>query len=107
MEHKFLKHIVLFSFTQQTPSEKINEIVNNFLDLRNKIQCVEDIDWGINNSPEGLNQGLTHCFTVTFKNEEARDEYLPHKAHKAFSDSLAPYLDKVLVVDYYPQSQNS
>ncbi|MGE5945005.1 MAG: Dabb family protein, partial [Flavobacteriales bacterium] len=55
----------------------------------------------LNNSPEGLNKGFTHCFLVTFDSEEDRAVYLPHPAHKAFIDILSPHLDDVLVIDYW------
>jgi hypothetical protein len=54
-----------------------------------------------NNSPENLNQGLTHCFFLSFESERDRDAYLPHPAHKEFGKLLGPYLDKVVVVDYW------
>ena len=71
------------------------------MDLKNKISEIVSIEWGKNNSPEGLNQGFTHCFFVTFKDEADRDTYLPHPDHQAFVKLLKPFLDKVLVVDYW------
>jgi hypothetical protein len=56
---------------------------------------------GTNNSPEGLNDGFTHCFFVSFNSEQDRAVYLPHPAHQAFVDVLKPYLDKALVIDYW------
>ncbi|WP_189604078.1 Dabb family protein [Salinimicrobium marinum] len=53
-------------------------------------------------SPEGLSDGFTHCLFKTFKDEKFRDEYLPHPAHKAFGGIVGPHLDKVLVIDYWP-----
>jgi len=52
-------------------------------------------------SVENLSQGFTHCFVVTFLSEADRAKCLPHPAHKEFASSLGPYLDKVLVVDYW------
>jgi hypothetical protein len=64
---------------------------------------VKGFEWGTNNSPEGLNQGFTHLFFVTFDTEEGRAAYLPHPEHKAFVKVLEPHLDKVLVLDYWTQ----
>jgi hypothetical protein len=50
---------------------------------------------------ENLQQGFTHCFFVTFRSEADRAKYLPHPAHKEFGRMLGPYLDKVIVVDYW------
>ena len=66
-----------------------------------EIKQIKKFEWGVNNSPEGLNQGLTHCFLVTFKSEKDREIYLPHPAHKAFVEILQPHLDKVTVIDYW------
>jgi len=52
-------------------------------------------------SPEGISQGFTHCFLVTFASEKDRDAYLPHPAHKAFGNVLKPVIDKVMVIDYW------
>lgn len=101
MEEKILRHVVLFKFTELTEKERIVEIVNDFMDLKNKISLIKDIEWGIDNSPEGLNQGFTHCFVVTFESTEDRDAYLPHPEHQAFSSSLKEYVEKVFVVDYW------
>ena len=52
---------------------------------------------------EGLAQGFTHCFFVTFKDEAARAAYLPHPEHKAFVDLMKPHMEKVLVIDYWAE----
>jgi len=43
--------------------------------------------------PEGLDQGFTHCFIVSFDGPEGRDAYLIHPAHQAF---CRRYLDPSL-----------
>jgi hypothetical protein len=62
---------------------------------------IKDFEWGKNTSPENLNQGLTHCFLVTFSSDKDRDTYLVHPDHKAFVEVLKPHLDKVTVLDYW------
>ena len=51
----------------------------------------------------GLNQGLTHCFFLTFRSQADRDVYLPHPAHKAFGALLKGHVEKVTVLDYWAQ----
>jgi hypothetical protein len=68
--------------------------------LPSKIPEVVDYEWGTNDSPEGLNDGLTHCFLVTFRDAKGRAAYLPHKEHQKFVALLRPRLDKAVVVDY-------
>lgn len=96
-----LRHVVLFKFKDETSEEDIQTVVDAFLELPDKIDEIKAIEWGTNNSPEGLDQGFTHCFFLTFASEEDRDAYLPHPDHKAFGAVLGPHLDKVLVVDYW------
>tara|TARA_B110000240_G_C13478373_1_gene444158 strand:- start:911 stop:1297 length:387 start_codon:yes stop_codon:yes gene_type:complete len=98
---KQLRHVVLFKFKKEATQEAIKNIENAFISLPSKIETITDFEWGLNNSPEALNKGLTHCFFVTFDSEEGRDIYLPHPAHKAFVALLGPHLDDVLVLDYW------
>lgn len=99
-----LRHVVYFSFKETSSPEDIQSVVDAFRDLQNKIPGIEAFEWGINSSPEGINQGLTHAFTLTFYSDAARDEYLPHPAHKAFGNLLSPHLDKVTVLDYWTRN---
>jgi hypothetical protein len=98
---KALRHVVLFKFKDESSVEDVQKVVDAFMELPSKIDVIQDFEWGTNNSPEGLAQGFTHCFFVTFKSEADRDIYLPHPEHKAFVDVLGPHLDKVLVIDYW------
>ncbi len=96
-----LRHVVLFKFNDNSKPEDIKSVEDAFRALSGKISLIKDFEWGINNSPEKLNQGLTHCFFVSFKNEKDRDDYLVHSEHKVFVDILKPHLDKVTVIDYW------
>ncbi|WP_339707358.1 Dabb family protein [Algoriphagus aquimarinus] len=96
-----LRHNVFFSFKETSSQEDIQSVIDAFRNLQNEIDGIEAFEYGVNSSPEGLNQGLTHAFTLTFYSNEARDAYLPHPAHKAFGAILGPHLDKVTVIDYW------
>ena len=98
-----LRHVVLFGWKAGTDSVAINKVIDDFRALPKKIDLIKGFEWGINNSPENINQGLTHCFLVTFASEKDRDAYLVHPAHKAFVATLGNLMDKVLVVDYWAQ----
>nr|WP_236970591.1 Dabb family protein [Membranihabitans marinus] len=100
-ETKKLRHVVLFKFKSTSSAEDIASVKDAFSNLPNEISQIKDYEWGINNSPEGLDKGFTHCFFVTFDSEEDRAIYLPHPAHKAFVSVLEPHLDDVLVIDYW------
>ncbi len=100
---KVLRHVVLFKFKPGTTPEQLTEVVDAFRALRGKIDVIDDFEYGTDVSVENKADGFTHCFFVTFRDEKARDVYLPHPAHKAFGTLVRPRLDKVLVVDYWTQ----
>lgn len=100
-ETKMLRHVVLFKFKDDAMPEQVKQVEDAFRKLPSQIKEIKGFEWGTNNSPENLNQGLTHCFFLSFESEKDRDAYLPHPAHKAFGAVLRPYLDKVVVVDYW------
>ena len=98
---KMLRHIVMFKFKETSSKEDIQKVVDGFRSLKVSIPQVAAFEHGTNNSPEGLADGFTHCFLVTFKSEADREIYLPHPKHKEFVEILKPHLDKVKVVDYW------
>ncbi|CAN5728735.1 Dabb family protein [soil metagenome] len=98
---KVLRHVVLFKFKDNATADNVQKVEDAFRKLKPKISLIKDFEFGKNNSPEKLDQGFTHCFFVTFASEKDRDEYLVHPDHKSFVEVLTPYLDKVLVVDYW------
>ena len=98
---KQLRHVVLFKFKDGTSQADIKKVVDAFAALPSKIPQIADFEYGTDVSVENKSQGFTHCFLVTFANENDRDIYLPHPAHKAFGKIVGPHLDKVLVFDYY------
>lgn len=95
-----IRHVVLFRWKDGTPPAAVRAIENGFGALPAKIPEIADFEWGTDVSPEGLSQGFTHCFLVTFRDAKGRDAYLPHPAHQAFVEILKPHLEKVLVLDY-------
>ena len=100
-----LRHVVLFGFKSETTEGEIEEIVRRFAGLRDAIADIADFEWGENNSPEGKSQGLTHCFTLTFLSEAARDAYLPHPDHVAFAGWARQWIERVTVVDYWAKAE--
>ncbi len=101
MEENKLRHVVLLKFKDESSAQDIKKVEDAFVALADKIPLIKDFEWGTNNSPEGLDKGLTHCFFVTFESEADRDAYLPHPEHQAFVEGLKPHLADVTVVDYW------
>jgi len=98
-----LRHVVLFKFKEETSEDQIVSYEEAFGALAGKIPEIFAFEWGLNNSPEGLDKGFTHCFFVSFKSEEDRAIYLPHPDHKVFVSLIGPSVDDVLVVDYWTE----
>jgi len=96
-----LRHVVMFKFQDKAKPADIKKVEDAFRALQRKIPLIKDFEWGVNNSPEKLNDGLTHCFFVTFSSTKDRDAYLIDPAHKAFVEILKPYLEKATVLDYW------
>ena len=94
------RHVVFFKFKDSATPAEVQGIESAFLELTKKVNTVTAFEWGTNVSPEGLNDGFTHCFLVTFKDKAGLEAYLPHEAHKAFGAKLQPILEKALVFDY-------
>jgi hypothetical protein len=95
------RHVVLFAFKPSASKDAVIAIENAFRALCAELPFVRGFEWGRNSSPEGLDQGFTHCFIVSFDGPEGRDAYLLHPAHQAFCRRyLDPSLEKVCVVDF-------
>lgn len=100
---KQLRHVVMFKFKDSTSTADIQKVEAAFRKLPTQIKEIKSFEWGTNNSPEGLANGFTHCFFLTFASEADRAVYLPHPDHKAFGAVLTPHLDKVMVIDYWAE----
>jgi hypothetical protein len=55
----------MFAFREDAPADGIRAIEEAFVALKDQIPGIVDFEWGTNESPEGLDQGFTHCFVVT------------------------------------------
>ncbi len=104
---RVLRHAVFFGFKESASEEDIQGVADAFAALPTKIPEIIDFQWGTNNSPEGLDDGFTHCFLLTFADEAGRKVYLPHQDHKAFGDVLRPHMEKVFVIDYWGEQGSS
>ncbi len=95
------RHIVVFKFKDDAPPEKVRGVVEAFAALPSKLPSIRAFEMGTNVSPENLNQGFTHIFTLTFASKEDLEKrYLHEPAHQQFVAMLGGLLDKALVVDY-------
>jgi hypothetical protein len=95
-----LQHVVCFKFKSTASTEDIKKVEEAFQALKGKIPQIVALEWGTNVSKEKKDKGFTHCFLLTFKNEQDRDAYVVHPDHKAFGKIVGPVLDDVFVIDF-------
>lgn len=95
-----IRHVVLFQFKPEADADAVGSVTRAFTELRHKIDTIQEFEWGTNVSPEGKADGFTHCFSMRFADAAARDAYLPHPDHAAFSTLARQHVARVLVVDY-------
>lgn len=100
-----LRHVVLFRFSDSTTAAELGMIEEAFSGLPAQIPEIQSFEWGLNNSPEGLDKGFTHAYLLTFASERDRAAYLPHPAHVAFTELVGPHVDDVHVVDYWSRRE--
>jgi len=99
-----IRHIVLVRFSPQTTPQRLEEIFTALEALQTSIPGILAITRGPNTSPEGLDHGYTHAFTVDFVDAAARDAYLPHPEHakvgKAIVAAAEGGIEGIAVIDY-------
>ncbi|MDO3384959.1 Dabb family protein [Gilvimarinus sp. SDUM040013] len=95
-----IRHILLIQFKDASDESEIEKIKAMFLAMPGKVTGVIAVEWGENDSPEGMNQGFTHTVMMTFSDEKARQSYLPHPAHEKLKEVFIPLLEDIIVFDY-------
>lgn len=99
-----IRHILLIKFKKTAEAFQIEELRELFEMMPNKINGVLSVEWGLNDSPENLNQDFTHSVVMTFANEQGRQEYLTHPEHDALKEVFEPLLEDIIVFDYQTNS---
>lgn len=96
-----IRHTVLIRFK---PGTNVQPIFAALTSLQQKIPGIIAISAGQDNSPEGLQRGNTHGFTVDFVDAAARDAYLPHPEHQKAGAMIVAAaeggIDGVTVLDW-------
>jgi len=77
-----IRHVVLFKLRSDLDEGAATRIFTALKALQGQIPGITAISTGKDASPEGLQRGFTHGFTVDFVDAAARDAYLPHPAHQ-------------------------
>ena len=96
------RHIVLARVRADVPAEEAQRALDTLRALVGQIPGLLSCTGGVNNSPEGWDQGYTYGFVMDFADAAARDAYLPHPLHQQAAAGLRAIRepDGVLVFDY-------
>jgi hypothetical protein len=88
-----IHHFVLFKLKKSATPTQIAEVFADLAGLKGKVPGLLSFAGGPYSSPEGLHQGFTHGFAMTFRDAAARDGYLPHPEHEKVKAAILPLLD--------------
>jgi Stress responsive A/B Barrel Domain len=96
-----IRHCVFLKLRDVGDAPQIFTALKN---LQSQIPGITDIRSGKDCSPEGLQRGYTHGFTVDFVDGAARDAYLPHPAHQKVGAMIVAAteggVDGIVVLDW-------
>lgn len=95
-----VRHILLIEFRPDINNDDIDNIKKSFIEIKNRICGIISVEWGLNNSPENKNKNYGYCVVMTFEDNEARDNYLPHPEHEKLKKIFSPLLKDIIVFDY-------
>ncbi|KAK4173752.1 stress responsive A/B barrel domain-containing protein [Triangularia setosa] len=101
-------HIVLFKFKPNVDAGAVDVACAQILSLKeiclapnSQHTYIKSITGGRDNSPEQLQNGMTHAFVVQFENTDDRNYYVEQDpAHLAFKKKIERLVEKVTVLDY-------
>ena len=98
---KVLRHVVLYKFKETATPADIQQVIDTFAGLPDKVDTIIGLEHGPNVSQEGKSDGLTYGFCVTFRDEAGMATYLKHPAHDAYVQVVKDRREKVVVFDYW------
>lgn len=98
-----IRHIVLIRFRADVPEATIAAIFADLHAIRAAVPGILSIAAGRSASPEQLERGYHHGFTVDFDGWESLAAYQAHPDHRRVGDALIAHaeggLDGILVFD--------
>lgn len=94
------RHFGMFQFKEGVSNAEIEKCFRTMKDMVGKIPGLLNMEYGPYDSSEGLNDGFTHGFIMTFDGPASREAYLPHPVHEEVKDLVVPKLERVTVFDF-------
>ncbi len=95
-----VRHFGMFQFKDGISDRQINECFSEMKGMIGKIPGLLEMEHGPYESAEGLNDGFTHGFIMTFDSAANRDAYLPHPEHERVKGIVVPKLERATVFDF-------
>lgn len=95
-----IRHYGMFQFHPEITPVQIDESFAEMRGMVGKIPGLLAMEHGSYDSPEGLNDGFTHGFIMSFDTCANRDAYLPHPEHERVKQIVVPRLARVIVFDF-------
>ena len=99
-----IRHVVLFKLRPELGPADVEKIMAGLFALKAVIPGMLNVSGGKDVSPEGLQRGHTHGFTVDFADMAARDAYLPHPDHQKLGAQIVAAtqggVDGITVLDW-------
>lgn len=95
-----VRHFGMFQFKEGVTASQIDTCFREMKGMIGKIPGLLGMEHGSYESGEGLNDGFTHGFIMSFDTAASRDAYLPHPEHERVKDIVVPCLERVVVFDF-------
>lgn len=99
-----IRHVVLFALKADVTPEQRRLVEETSAALLKDTGLIQRYEWGPDLNGGQRAQGFTHCIVMTFRNSDDLKKYLVHPAHVAFKEKALPLMEKLLVVDFNPQT---
>ncbi|MEM9678000.1 MAG: Dabb family protein [Pseudomonadota bacterium] len=99
-----IRHIVLTKFSPETDEQTIAAIYEELAALVDRLPGAGGFTGGRSQSPEQIERGYMHGFTIDFDTWDALEVYADHSEHKQLGARLVASAvggkDGILVVDW-------
>jgi Stress responsive A/B Barrel Domain len=99
-----IRHIVLIKFKPETSENEIRSIFAELDRLRSEITGMGAVHSGRSESPEHIERGFMHGFTVDFESWQGLSAYQNHPKHQATGGKIVAAaeggIDGILVFDF-------
>ncbi|CAM4407453.1 MAG: Dabb family protein [Paenibacillus macerans] len=95
------EHIVLLKLKSNVSIDQQEDAVKRVHAFRGNIPGIVDLSAGVNVTGETEHmQGFTLGIRVTFENQQACRDYIQHPLHQNFLQSIGPFAEGIVVMDY-------